>query len=1616
LHHDTLKEYTEMKKEIKIPAQKSTEILVVEDSITQATQIKHLLESHHHKVSMAKNGKQALDRLTEHKPALVISDIMMPEMNGYDLCKKIKSNKKTEDIPVILLTILADPEEIIEGLSCGADSFITKPYNEEHLLSNIAKFISGESRMDQKKVPFGVQILYKGEKRLIQAEQQNVINLMLSIYEGAIHQNEMLIQTQEELRLLNERLESLVEDRTKDLIAEIKLSTQIADKLKESEEKIRSIFSAAPVGIGLVVDRVFIEANDTFCKMTGYSRKELIGKSSELIYATREEYENDGTEKYRQISEKGIGSVETRLKCKNGKILNILLSSAPLDKDDLTKGVTFTALDITQRKLAEEELLKKDHQLSSIYDTVGDVIYHLAVEPGENYRFISVNRAFYTVTGLSEEMVVGKLVNKVIPEPSVKLVLGKYRQAIKEKSIIRWEEVSDYPNGRLTGDVSISPVFDEKGCCTNLVGSVHDITKRKRLEEALQKSQHLFQTLAKASPVGIFRTDPDGNTTYVNPKWSELSGLTLEEAAGSKWLDAVHPDDREKLKESWMSDISSQKKSNAEYRFLRPDGSIAWVMENAIPEWIDNEIAGYIGTITDITGRKQMEETLRASEEKYRLLIDTANESIIVAQDGLLKFVNKMTIEMLEGNSEQELIGRPFPEFIHPDDEKMVVENYQLRISNEEVQQRYPFRVVTLTGIVKWVEINAVLIEWQGKPATLNFLSDISERKRAEEILRESEEKYRRIFENVQDIYYETSIEGIILEVSPSVELISKGQYKRDEVTGKSMNDFINDPKQGDVLMNVLQEHGFVSDLEIILKNRDGSLIPCSISSKILLDAQGHPEKIIGSMRDITDRKRADEALIESETKYRQLVTQSPDGIFIVDLSGKFLAVNTAICESLKYTGEELLSMKLLDIVPEKYHSLHKQRLLAIMNGGGTTSNAEYEVTGKDGINLFVEVLSVPYYKGDEIVGFQAIARDITERKRVEKLLRENEEKYRRIFENVQDLYYESSIDGTILEVSPSIESLSQGQYEREDLIGKSMYEFYTDPETRDSLLSALKEKGLVIDFEITLRNRDGSLIPCSISAKIFRDAQGRPEKIIGSMRDITGRKRAEEAIFNERRMLRTLIDNLPDHIYVKDAMARKVISNTADFKDFGFRSEDQVLGKTDLEIFPFPIGQRGHDAEMEVLSSGKPVIGREEDFIYQDGTKHWSLSTMIPLIDNAGKVSGLVGIGHDITERKHVVEELIKAKEKAEESDRLKTAFLHNISHEIRTPMNSIVGFSALLSEPVLDEKTQQTYIENIMESSNHLLAIINDIVDISNIEANLVKLTKSEIDLNKSLKSICNQFRPKADEKRITLECESRISDSDASVITDSTKLTQVISNLISNSLKFTNKGYIKVICDKQSDFLQFSVSDTGIGIPPEQYSKIFERFYQVQNSVSRIYEGTGLGLSISKAYVELMGGKMWLSSEPGKGSTFSFTIPYEKQISASLPFIEKTVRESSVFQQKKTILIAEDTDTNYKLITFFLSGPNITLIRACNGKEAVEKALLEKNIDLILMDIKMPEMDGYTAVRLIREAKITTPIIAQTAYGDDMVRAIESGCNGFISKPFDKKSLIKVLSEFI
>ncbi|MGD0581695.1 MAG: response regulator [Bacteroidales bacterium] len=347
-----------MKKDSASSTPRKTEILVAEDSPTQAAQIKHLLESNHYIVSVAYDGKQAIHWLSKHKPALVISDIMMPEMNGYELCKKIKSNKNTGNIPVILLTALSDTEEIIKGLTCGADSFISKPYNENYLISQIEKNLSEETGTNQAKVPFSTQILFKGKKRYVQAEQQKVIKLLVNIYEGAIQQNEKLIQTRDELRLLNERLESIVEDRTSDLSAEIKLSNRIIDRLRESEEIFDRFLQNSPIYIFFKDAGIrSLRLSRNYEQMLGKPLNELLGKRMDELFPSdfaRRMIEDD----LRILKEGKQVTLEEEF---NGR--SYTTTKFPIYHNDKPQYLAGFTIDVTESKKAEKAILDLNAQL-----------------------------------------------------------------------------------------------------------------------------------------------------------------------------------------------------------------------------------------------------------------------------------------------------------------------------------------------------------------------------------------------------------------------------------------------------------------------------------------------------------------------------------------------------------------------------------------------------------------------------------------------------------------------------------------------------------------------------------------------------------------------------------------------------------------------------------------------------------------------------------------------------------------------------------------------------------------------------------------------------------------------------------------------------------------------------------------------------------------------------------------------------------------------------------------------------------------------------------------------------------------------------------------------------
>ena len=379
---------------------------------------------------------------------------------------------------------------------------------------------------------------------------------------------------------------------------------------------------------------------------------------------------------------------------------------------------------------------------------------------------------------------------------------------------------------------------------------------------------------------------------------------------------------------------------------------------------------------------------------------------------------------------------------------------------------------------------------------------------------------------------------------------------------------------------------------------------------------------------------------------------------------------------------------------------------------------------------------------------------------------------------------------------------------------------------------------------------------------------------------------------------------------------------------------------------------------------------------------------------------------------------ELRLAKEKAEESDRLKSAFLANMSHEIRTPMNGILGFAELLKEPKLTGEEQQEYIKIIEKSGIRMLNIINDIVDISRIESREAKVSLYITNINEQIESICAFFKYEVERKGIQISYNNLLPANEAIINTDGEKIYSILTNLIKNAIKFTQTGSIEFGYVKKGKYLEFFVKDSGIGIRQEQKNIIFERFRQGSESLARNFEGSGLGLSISKAFVELLGGNIWVESEEGEGSIFYFTIPYtpyEEEKNENKTVVSDHVEETRI--KKMKILIAEDDEISREFITNLVQKCSRKILYSNTGIETIEACNENPDVDLILMDIRMPDMDGYEATRQIRQFNKDIIIIAQTAYAllGDREKAIEAGCNGYISKPINKNEFLVLLEKY-
>ncbi|MDP3462246.1 MAG: PAS domain S-box protein [Bacteroidales bacterium] len=650
-----------------------------------------------------------------------------------------------------------------------------------------------------------------------------------------------------------------------------------------------------------------------------------------------------------------------------------------------------------------------------------------------------------------------------------------------------------------------------------------------------------------------------------------------------------------------------------------------------------------------------------------------------------------------------------------------------------------------------------------------------------------------------------------------------------------------------------------------------------------------------------------------------------------------------------------------------------------------------------------------------------------TMHKELQEALIASEFRYRRLFESAKDgILILDGENGKIIDVNPFLIELLR--YPKEFFLGKHLWEIglFKDIVENETKFFELQKTEYVRYDHLPLRSSDGREINVEFVSNVY--LMNKKKVIQCNIRDITERERTEVELARSETSLRTLVQTIPDLIWSKDLQGNYLSCNAMFCRFFG-ASEAEIVGKTDYDFVDKELADFFRENDSIAIAASVPSSNEEWITFADDGHRAFLETIKAPMFDKHHKLIGVLGIGRDLTQRKFAELELIKAKDKAEESDRLKSAFLANMSHEIRTPMNGILGFTELLKEPHLNIERQQEFLGIIERSGERMLSTINDIISISKIESGELDIYLSDINVNKLLDEIFNFFKPEAERKKLQFSFIKSISDEDSVIRSDKDKLYAILTNLVKNALKFTQNGSVEFGFEKIGEFLEFYVSDTGIGIVQSQKDIIFERFRQGSELLTRNYEGSGLGLPISKAFVEKLGGKIWFKKNAGlqstttngyaAGSTFYFTIPKEKvKIKNSIPHKDTRVPDNKSQIGKLKVLLVEDDEVSAIAITFCIKAFVKEILIAGNGLEAIDLCRNNPDIDVILMDIKMPEMNGYEATRKIREFNKKVVIIGQSAFAmvGDKEKAIAAGCDNYITKPIDQRALRTMLNNIV
>ncbi len=1032
-----------------------------------------------------------------------------------------------------------------------------------------------------------------------------------------------------------------------------------------------------------------------------------------------------------------------------------------------------------------------------------------------------------------------------------------------------------------------------------------------------------------------------------------------------------------------------------------------------------------------------------------RRIFESAVEFIVViSEDGRVVFFNDKVPEFL-GMDPEEVRKSSFWDFIDRAEWNKVKRMRERRLAGKLENDLYKTRLYNpRTGRPFWAMVSGHRITWEGRPATLNFLMPIEEQIEAEQRVKDMEAFMHDLLEHSPLGLVVLDREMKVVRVNRS--LLEKLGLTAEQLKGMHLWDTEIFRNTGITEKLHLKEKGPKYNglsAEITIQGEDGVQRDCLVNRYF----SPVEESLILWFTEVTEKNEILKGLRRSEKKYRDLLENMHEGTMAIDREGRILECNAAMGTLLGYGKEGLVGRSYWDITPAFWQPLEKKILRELFDERGE-KRYEKEFVRDDG-SLMVSGVYAALHEdlcdGESCIWF--FIRDITQEKNNEKEILERELKYRTILEysplpllsedfskvreylwqlgnlgveNVR-LYLQSHPD-VVRKMIRWVRPLEASQKALEFFEVNStdeLAEVYRKQKISDDLIrvfievvATFLEGHNVYEGEIISKTRSNKEKNVILRWVLVPGHELSWDMVLVSITDLTERVEYEKQL----KVLSSAVNNSPASVVITDPAGTILYVNPKFTEVTGYTAEE-AIGRNPRILQSGNHTKSFYKELWSTISQGKEWRGEFENK-KKNGEIYWELASITGIKNEKGEIVYYVAIKEDISERKKTELELIQAKEKAEESDRLKTAFLANMSHEIRTPLNAIIGFTEMLRSEELDPDLKKEYFDIINQSSQALLKLIDDIIDVAKIEAGHVRIVPHPTDLTGFLRELHTIVQRDLSLAGKNVEVSLDIPWEEEFIVNvDSFRLKQMMMNLLNNSVKFTEQG--KIVFGyrvKREDMLEFFVEDTGIGIPVDQHEVIFDRFRQADDSTTRKYGGTGLGLWITRNLVELMGGRVRLRSEPGRGSVFYLEIPLDSKVNIPVqkePLQPAGERKVSDWRDKK-ILIAEDNDSNYEYLKAVISVKKAVLLRAHDGKEALEILRERDDVDLVLMDIQMPVLNGYEATRLLKKFRPTLPVVAQTAYAmsEDREKVMRAGCDEYISKPIHPRKLLDLLGKYL